>query len=56
MTSRAISMLHGVHGVQLAKGILRWISVAGDFEDDCGSGIPGAIIEGALSARPIVAS
>jgi hypothetical protein len=55
-TSRAISLPHGVRGIQLAKGILQWISMAGDFEDDRGSGILVGIIEGALSARIIVAS
>jgi hypothetical protein len=55
-TSRAISLPHGVRGIQLAKGILQWISVVGDFEDDRGSGILVAIIEGALSARIIIAS
>ena len=54
--SRAISLPHGVCGVQLAKGILQWITVAGDFEDDRGSGLLVAIIEGALSARIIIVS
>jgi hypothetical protein len=39
--------------IQMAMGILQWMTVADDFKDDRGSDIPVGMIEGMLSARII---
>jgi hypothetical protein len=55
-TSKAISLYHDIHGIQIAMRILQWIMVADDFKDDCGSDIPVGMIDGMLSARLIAGS
>ena len=52
-TSKAIPLYHDIRGIQLAVGILQWMTVADDFKDDRGSDIPVGMIEGVLSARII---
>ena len=52
-TSKAISLYHDIRGIQMAMGILQWMTVADDFKDDRGSDIPVGMIEGVLSARII---
>ena len=52
-TSKVISLYHDIRGIQMAMGILQWMTVACDFKDDRGSDIPVGMIEGMLSARII---
>jgi hypothetical protein len=52
-TSKVISLYHDIRGIQMAMGILQWMTVADDFKNDCGSDIPVGMIEGMLSARII---
>jgi hypothetical protein len=52
-TSTVIPLYHDIRGIQMAMGILRWMTVAYDLKDDRGSDIPVGMIEGMLSARII---
>jgi hypothetical protein len=52
-TSKAIPLYHDIRGLQMAMGILQWMTVAYDFKDDRGSDIPVGMIEGMLAARII---
>jgi hypothetical protein len=50
-TSKVIPLYHDIRGIQLAMGILQWMTMAYDGKDDRGSDIPIGMIEGMLSAR-----